>query len=96
MPFQVLYAPESSEFARPHGLGYNDSTKGGMLWKVKSKRGRLRMGWDWKLDSESSFLASGHSTFKISIQYRAVQIPVDEEEVPCCEVGLTGWQMADS
>ena len=30
---------------------------------------------------------------RISIQYRVAQIPVDEEEVPRCEVGLTNTKV---
>ncbi len=67
-----------------------------MLWKVKVENGKIARGLGLKARGGTLILGTSHSTFKTSIQHRAVQIPVDEEEVPHCEVGLTGWQMADS
>jgi hypothetical protein len=44
--------------------------------------------------NKGKLAANNHELLNLS-GLGAVQIPVDEEEVPHCEVGLTGWQMAD-
>jgi len=44
--------------------------------------------------NEGKFAASNHELLNLS-GLGVVQIPVDEEEVPCCEVGLTGWRMVN-